>query len=124
MSGCRFVPEPLGLEVGDELGGVRAAHPVVGVRAVDTVLLMLERLLSRLRRVDHSRHRTPPRRPGARIAPLTALILMAVAALLAAGATPSSAADSPKSRFTVAFTGEVDNLNPFLGVEANSYEMW
>jgi len=29
-----------------------------------------------------------------------------------------------KTVFTVAFTTDVDSLNPFLGVEATSYEMW
>jgi peptide/nickel transport system substrate-binding protein len=36
--------------------------------------------------------------------------------------TPANAADPVT--FTVALTSDVDSLNPFLGVEANSYEMW
>ncbi|MGL5810018.1 MAG: ABC transporter substrate-binding protein [Nocardioides sp.] len=41
------------------------------------------------------------------------------------GTTPatSQAADE-KVRFTVALLNEVDSFNPFLGVEAPSYEMW
>jgi peptide/nickel transport system substrate-binding protein len=37
---------------------------------------------------------------------------------------PATAAAADKSTFTVALTGNVDSLNPFLGVEAPSYEMW
>ncbi len=40
-----------------------------------------------------------------------------------AGATVASAADE-QTTFTVAFTNEVDSFNPFLGIEAESYEMW
>jgi len=36
---------------------------------------------------------------------------------------PASGADK-KTTFTVALTSGLDSLNPFLGVEANSYEMW
>jgi peptide/nickel transport system substrate-binding protein len=38
--------------------------------------------------------------------------------------TPSPAKAADPVTFTVALTGDVDSLNPFLGVEANSYEMW
>ena len=37
-------------------------------------------------------------------------------------ATPAGAAD--KVTFTVAFQNEPDSLNPFLGIEAESFEMW
>jgi peptide/nickel transport system substrate-binding protein len=50
--------------------------------------------------------------------------LLGALVLATAAVSPATAASSGKSSFTVAFTGEVDNLNPFLGVEANSYEMW
>jgi peptide/nickel transport system substrate-binding protein len=54
---------------------------------------------------------------------LAALALLAGFLLLPlAAAQPATAAK--KSTFTVAFTGDVDSLNPFLGVEATSYEMW
>jgi peptide/nickel transport system substrate-binding protein len=54
-----------------------------------------------------------------------AVLALVTALVLAPGLlSPASAADSPKTRFTVAFTSEVDNLNPFLGVEASSYELW
>jgi peptide/nickel transport system substrate-binding protein len=38
------------------------------------------------------------------------------------GAAPASAAD--KTTFVVGLTNEVDSFNPFLGIEAESYEMW
>ena len=47
------------------------------------------------------------------------------AAPLAAGTTAAGAAPSEeRSTFTVAILNEVDSFNPFLGIEAESYEMW
>ena len=43
------VPGPLGGEVGEQLGGVELAHPVVGVRPHHAVLGVLERLARRRR---------------------------------------------------------------------------
>jgi peptide/nickel transport system substrate-binding protein len=45
-------------------------------------------------------------------------------ALALSGTVTSTAAAAKKVTFTVALTSDVDSLNPFLGVEANSYEMW
>ena len=45
----------------------------------------------------------------------------------AAGTTHRAAAlssDTSPVRFTVGMTNEVDSFNPFLGIEAESYEMW
>jgi peptide/nickel transport system substrate-binding protein len=48
-----------------------------------------------------------------------------VAASLAPSlAAAPAASGASKVTFTVAFTDPVDSLNPFLGVEADSYEMW
>src|SRR4029079_13852019 len=35
-----------------------------------------------------------------------------------------SSQPADKVTFTVAFNSDVDSLNPFLGVEATSYELW
>jgi peptide/nickel transport system substrate-binding protein len=77
---------------------------------------VLVRLLGRLRRPGHRRHRTPA---------LAALALLAPAALAGAvvGA-PSAARAADPVIFTVAYTDEVDSLNPFLGYQAVSYDMW
>jgi peptide/nickel transport system substrate-binding protein len=54
---------------------------------------------------------------------LAALTLLAGFLLLPlAASSPATAAK--KTTFTVAFTSDVDSLNPFLGVEATSYELW
>ncbi len=50
-----------------------------------------------------------------------------IAAALLSPATPagaSAAAADDKVTFTVAILNEVDSFNPFLGIEAESYEMW
>ena len=90
---------------------------MVGVRATDTVLGVLVRLLgARTGRRRHSRHRTLTR-------VLAALAI--VAGLLALSpAQPAGAADDDKVTFTVGLKNEVDSFNPFLGYEAPSYEMW
>jgi peptide/nickel transport system substrate-binding protein len=51
---------------------------------------------------------------------------LALVTALALSPGPSQAASSTakKVTFTVAFNSDVDSFNPFLGVEATSYEMW
>ena len=49
-------------------------------------------------------------------------VLLPLAAALAPPAT--AAADEEPTTFTVAFLNEVDSFNPFLGIEAESFEMW
>jgi peptide/nickel transport system substrate-binding protein len=44
--------------------------------------------------------------------------------LLVPAAQQPAGAAADKKTFTVAFTTDVDSFNPFLGVEAPSYEMW
>jgi len=47
---------------------------------------------------------------------------LAPAALIGGGT--AQAADGDKTTFTVAFLNEADSFNPFLGIEAESFEMW
>jgi peptide/nickel transport system substrate-binding protein len=102
--------------MGEQVRRAEVAHPVVGVRAVDAVLGVLVRAPGRPRRGHHSRHRTSTRLLAA-LTLLTGFLLLPLAA-----SQPATAAK--KTTFTVALTTDVDSLNPFLGVEANSYEMW
>ncbi len=105
-------------------GGGRVAHPVVGVDAVDPVLTVLERVRRGggraglgLGKVWHRRHRSV----GRLVAAVLALALTTgMAGLLA----PAQAATKKKVTFTVALLNEADSFNPFLGIEAESYEMW
>ena len=67
------------------------------------------------RRTVHRRQRT---RVAAVLASLCAVVLpLAVLA-------PPAMADEEPTTFTVALLNEVDSFNPFLGIEAESYEMW
>ncbi|MEZ5095261.1 MAG: ABC transporter substrate-binding protein [Nocardioides sp.] len=67
-------------------------------------------------RGGHGRQRT-----RLRIAAAVGLLLAWVAPALAL-AGPAQSAD--KVTFTVALQNEVDSFNPFLGIEASSFEMW
>jgi peptide/nickel transport system substrate-binding protein len=80
------------------------------------VLGVLVRLLGSARRRRHSGHRTPTR--------LLAALGLAAGVVLLPMALQAPAGAAKKVTFTVAFTGDVDSFNPFLGVEATSYEMW
>ncbi|MCB0906019.1 MAG: ABC transporter substrate-binding protein [Nocardioidaceae bacterium] len=51
-----------------------------------------------------------------------ALLLGSLGPALALGAAPARAADGVT--FTVALQNEADSFNPFLGIEAESFEMW
>jgi peptide/nickel transport system substrate-binding protein len=115
METGRVVEGTLGDEVLDH-SGVAAAEPVVGIGTLHSVLGVRERLARRVGRGRHGRHRTV----GALLVAL-GLLLASVMAGLASG--PAAAKD--KVTFHVAILGEgVDSLNPFLGVQAPSYEMW
>ena len=70
-------------------------------------------------RVGHRPHRTRLLRVTAALAMLGATLLPGALTTAPAGA----AADDPVT-FVVALTNEVDSFNPFLGIEAESYEMW
>jgi peptide/nickel transport system substrate-binding protein len=49
---------------------------------------------------------------------------VSVLALGPVGQQPALGADNAKTTFTVALLNEADSFNPFLGIEAESYEMW
>src|SRR4051794_5607065 len=117
MSGRRVVPRAFRSEVREQLRGLAVTHPVVGVRPWDAVLRVMMRVPRRSRGSRHSGHRTPSRL-------VTAVSLLAACLLVPLTVQqPASGADK-KTTFTVALTSGLDSLNPFLGVEANSYEMW
>ena len=121
MKTRRVVEGPLGDEVVQDAGLV-GAQPVVGIGAQDTVLGVGVRRAGRGRRVGrgagHGGHRTA----GALLAVLG--LLLAVPDLRA-WPTGSPAAAKEKVVFHVGMLGEgVDSLNPFLGFQAPSYEMW
>jgi peptide/nickel transport system substrate-binding protein len=81
------------------------------------VLAVLERLAGRgRRRQGHGRQRT-------RIAAAAALLAACLVPALALPGAPARAADE-KVTFTVALLNEVDSFNPFLGIEAPSYEAY
>jgi peptide/nickel transport system substrate-binding protein len=116
MSGGRFIPEAFSHEVGHEVGRVGVTHPVVRVGATDTMLRVLVRPLGRSGRRGHSGHRTLTR-------VLAGLAVLSAMLFVQAPVQPAGAAKDPKT-FTVAFVTDVDSLNPFLGVNAESYEVW
>jgi peptide/nickel transport system substrate-binding protein len=123
MDSGRVVEGPLGPQHVQD-GRLVAAEPVVGVGPLDPVLGVGEgtalrprghRQLGRVSR--HGRHRTAG-------ALLTALALV-LACLLPGLAVGGPAQADSKVVFKVAMLGEgVDSLNPFLGFQAPSYEMW
>ena len=52
------------------------------------------------------------------------MLLVAVGLVCVGPLAPSAQAAKQKSTFTVALLNNVDSFNPFLGIEAESYEMW
>jgi peptide/nickel transport system substrate-binding protein len=124
MSNRRVVETPLGDEMGHDGGIVSAAQPVVGIGAFDPVIGVGEgpsrgrrRGGLRSRRSGHGGHRTA----GAALVALGLLL----ATLLPGLALGSPAQGKDKVVFHVGMLGEgVDSLNPFLGFQAPSYEMW
>src|SRR3954454_13317267 len=120
MKTRRVVETTLGDEVVQDAGLLRA-QPVVGVVTRDTVLGVGVRRAGRGRwaghRTGHGGHRTA----GA----LLAVLGLIVASLLSGLGASSPAAAKDKVVFHVGMLGEgVDSLNPFLGFQAPSYEMW
>lgn len=79
------------------------------------MLAVLERVAGSVRRSGHGAQRTAGRL-------LAAGVLLASVALPGL-ALPATAADQDTT-FTVALLNEVDSFNPFLGIEAESFEMW
>src|SRR5213079_1640485 len=116
MDSGRVVEGPLGHQLVED-GGILSAEPVVGVRSLDPVLAVGERASLGNRRVRHGGHRTA----GAFLVALGLVIGMALPGL----AVGAPAQGKARVVFKVAMLGEgVDSLNPFLGFQAPSYEMW
>ncbi len=115
MKTRRVVKSTLGDEVIQD-AGLLGAQPVVGVGTENAVLAMGVRRTGSGRRGRHGGHRTA--------AALLAVLGLLVASLLSGlAAGPATAKD--KVVFHVGMLGEgVDSLNPFLGFQAPSYEMW
>jgi peptide/nickel transport system substrate-binding protein len=93
---------------------------VVRVRAAHAVKDVFVRLARGPRGRRHAGHRTPRRRTAALLAGL-AVVVGSLAPSLAAAPAATGAG---KVTFTVAFTDPVDSLNPFVGYDADSYELW
>jgi peptide/nickel transport system substrate-binding protein len=55
---------------------------------------------------------------------LVAVALALTSSLAAATLQPAGGAEEESLTFTVAMDNEVDSFNPFLGIEAESFEMW
>ncbi len=125
MSRRHVVPPAFRREVVQQLRRVLAVdggHPRVGIGSRDAVQDVVVRGTTGGRRASglgHRRHRTRVVRAGAAVA-------LAVGVLLPASmlGTSSQAAAADPVTFTVGLTNEVDSFNPFLGIEAESYEMW
>src|SRR4051812_18000430 len=115
MTGRDVVPFPLGPEVGEHVG-VEPPHPVVRVGSPQPVRHVLVRLLGRARGVQGGPR--PPRRAAA----LLAAIGLAAVSLTSVGTPATASGADDKVTFTVGITNEVDSFNPFLGIEAESYE--
>ncbi len=123
MSHRNVVPGPLGEEVRPDLGSLRGMEPPIVVRARDAVLGVLEGLAARHRRrrgrVLVGGH------VGQRSARLVAVAAVVVASLAPGlSLAPAQASEDEPVTFTVAYLNEVDSFNPFLGIEASSFEMW
>jgi peptide/nickel transport system substrate-binding protein len=121
------VKRSFGREVGDNVGAV-AAEPVVGIGAGDTVLGVGVRRAAGDRRGRSGRGsgRGRGRHGGHRTAAAFLVALGLLLLSLLPGLAPTSPAQGKdKVAFHVAMLGEgVDSLNPFLGFQAPSYEMW
>jgi peptide/nickel transport system substrate-binding protein len=118
MSGSRVVPLSFRRKVREQLRRGGVGHPAVGVGSPHSVLGVLERLGRGRRGSLHSRHRSV-------VGVVAALALgVSVLALGPVGQQPALGADNAKTTFTVALLNEADSFNPFLGIEAESYEMW
>jgi peptide/nickel transport system substrate-binding protein len=124
MSNRSVVPGPLGDEVGPDLGRVGVVQPPVRVRARDSVLGVLEGLLARHRgRGGRVLGRHGGQRSAARLLAVLGVVVASLAPGLAVTAAQAQEGDEPVT-FTVAYLNEVDSFNPFLGIEAESFEMW
>jgi peptide/nickel transport system substrate-binding protein len=124
METGRVVEGSLGGEDPEDVGAV-APQPVIGIRPRDAVFGVRERLpMSRRWKGGDAARRDRHGGHGTAGAFLVALGLL-VATLLPGLAAGAPAQGKDKVVFKVAMLGEgVDSLNPFLGFQAPSYEMW
>src|SRR4051794_22453613 len=128
MDGRRVVEGSLGSEMREDSGVIDGGHPVVGVGAGDAVLAAGVGHARRARRLGDG----PPRRVGhaGHGGHRTAGVLLIAPRVLLGSVLPGLALGSPASAkskvvFKVAMLGEtVDSLNPFVGIQSPSYEMW
>src|SRR3954468_17693805 len=128
METGRVVEGSFGSQVRKDGGVTAAGEPAVGVRAGDSGLGVAVRPARRGRRLGGGLHRRVGQaRHGGHH---TAGALLVALGLVLASALPGLALAGPataknKVVFSVAMLGEgVDSLNPFLGIQAPSYEMW
>ncbi len=118
MSNRSVVPGPFGRKVREHLRRLGLGQPREGVDALDPVLEVDQGLPGRRGRLG----RHGGQRSAARLLALGGFLLASLAPGLAL--TPVEAQEDEPVRFTVAFLNEVDSFNPFLGIEAESFEMW
>ena len=128
MSRRQVIPRTFGRQVVQQLRRmftVDGGHPGVGVGSGDAVEDVVMGNPSGHWRtgqavglgVGHRPHRTGAVRVTASLALLGAMLLPGTATT-----APASAVGG--GTFTVALGNEVDSFNPFLGIEAESFEMW
>jgi peptide/nickel transport system substrate-binding protein len=119
MSNRSVVPRPFGREVRQHRRRLGLRQPRVGVDALDPVLAVDHGLPGRGGRLlgRHGRQRS-----AARLLALGGFLLASLAPGLAL--SPVQAQEDEPVTFTVAYLNEVDSFNPFLGIEASSFEMW
>jgi peptide/nickel transport system substrate-binding protein len=120
----QVIEAPFGLEVVHQLLRMLTpdrGHPRVGIRSGDAVQQVVMGLAAgdRGSGLGHRRHRT-------RLRSAAALALLAATLLPGATLAPPASAQQLQGggTFTVGLLNEVDSFNPFLGIEAESYEMW
>src|SRR5579875_1337929 len=122
MGTRRVVERSFRLHVRQDGRVVGGSQPEVGVGPLDAVLGMGEGPAwggrrHQLRHCRHAGHRTA--------AALVMTLILVLAIVLPTFALSAPANAKSKVIFNVAMLGEgVDSLNPFLGVQAPSYEMW
>src|SRR6478672_3798645 len=120
MAGRRVVESSFGAQVSEDGGVVDDGQPAVRVGGDDAVLRVGVRLSRRGGRgglTGHGGHRIAGR--------LLVAVVFVLASLLPGLAASAPAAAKAKVVFNVAMLGEsVDSLNPFVGIQSPSYEMW
>jgi peptide/nickel transport system substrate-binding protein len=131
MSARGSVPISFGRKMREQLRGVVLPHPVVRIRSLHAVLGVREGARASGRRGGRGVRGVGWAHDVQRSAARLAVAIIAGLAMLLPGLVPQAADASGSSEsadgdvtFTVALLNEVDSFNPFLGIEAESYEMW